>query len=194
MTRAGLVVAAALLVGCSSASSQAQQNPTPSATASSTTDAQPSPSPSSGDISPSQPASPPTPTNPPAASACRDPHEHVYNPDRLHLVDRCMTISGTVEVIRSEADGDYHILMRLDPAFANLVNNGNIASERGDLVLEPVCEIRVTQRDAISACSGVNPSVPRPVIGTHYSATGAYVLDTVHGWMELHPLWDLHPA
>ncbi len=105
-----------------------------------------------------------------------------------------MTITGTVEVIRSEADGDYHILFRIDAAFANLVNNGNIAKQHGFLVLEPVCEIRVTQRDALSACAGVSPSVPRPVVGIHYSATGAYVLDQTHGWMELHPLWDLHPA
>jgi hypothetical protein len=185
--RLGLLLVAFALAACASSSSQARQ-PSPSPTSPSPSATQPSAAP---EPAPGSPAATPAP---PPPSACRDPHEHVYNPDRLRLIDPCMTITGTVEVIRNEADGDYHILLRLDPAFANLVNNANISSQHGDLVLEPVCEIRVSQRDAVQACSGVTPTVPRPAIGTHYTAIGSYVLDQQHGWMELHPLWDLHAS
>src|SRR5438552_8024985 len=102
-----------------------------------------------------------------------------------------MTVTGTVAAVRSEPDGDYHILLRLDPPFAGLINDRNIAGEHGDLVLEPVCELPVTQPDAISTCAGVAPTIVTPPLGSHVSATGAYVLDTDHGWMELHPLWEI---
>jgi len=103
-----------------------------------------------------------------------------------------MTVTGTVAAVRSEPDGDYHILLRLDPPFAGLINARNVSGEHGDLVLEPVCELAVTQRDAVSTCAGVAPTIARPAVGSHVSATGAYVLDVDHGWMELHPLWEIH--
>ena len=92
----------------------------------------------------------------------------------------------------AEPDGDYHIRLLLDSQFAGLINARNVSGEHGDLVLEPVCEHGVTQRDAIAARAGVAPSVPLPAVGIHALATGAYVLDQAHGWMELHPLWDIH--
>ena len=103
-----------------------------------------------------------------------------------------MTVSGTVASIVAEPDGDYHIRLKLDPQFSGLINSRNVSGEHGDLVLEPVCEHAVTQRDAVATCAGVAPSVPLPRVGIHAVATGAYVLDTTHGWMELHPLWDIH--
>jgi hypothetical protein len=103
-----------------------------------------------------------------------------------------MTVTGTVAAVRNEPDGDYHILLRLDPPFAGLINSRNVSGEHGDLVLEPVCELPVTQQDAITTCAEVAPTIARPAVGSHVSATGAYVLDVDHGWMELHPLWDIH--
>jgi hypothetical protein len=103
-----------------------------------------------------------------------------------------MTVTGTVAAVRREPDGDYHILLRLDPPFAGLINARNVSGEHGDLVLEPVCELPVTQQDAIATCAGVAPTIATPTVGSHVSATGAYVLDLDHGWMELHPLWEIH--
>jgi hypothetical protein len=118
----------------------------------------------------------------------------VYSPDRLQLRNACMTVTGVVEAVIAEPDGDYHIRLLLDSQFAGLINARNVSGEHGDLVLEPVCEHGVTQRDAVTACAGVAPSVPLPAVGIHAAATGAYVLDQTHGWMELHPLWDIHAA
>ena len=103
-----------------------------------------------------------------------------------------MTVTGTVYAVRPEPDGDYHILIQLDPPYAGLINSRNVSGEHGDLVLEPVCELPVTQADAISSCAGVPPPIVAPAVGSHVSATGAYVLDLDHGWMELHPLWVIH--
>lgn len=176
-----VVVAVLIAAGCSSTSAPFVVSQSP----------QTSPSPSSLET-PSTTSPGPSPPGAAQSSVCRDPREHVYNPDRLHLVSACMTVTGTIEVIRNEKDGDYHILLRLDNGYGNLVNNANISSQHGDLVLEPVCEFRVTQRDAVSSCAGVAPSVPRPALNSHVGVTGAYVLDSVHGWMELHPVWDIH--
>ena len=105
-----------------------------------------------------------------------------------------MTVSGTVNRIKDEPDGDYHVRLYLDPQYAALINDANVRLQAGDLILEPVCIHAITQADAMSACAGyANPlSMPPPY--THVVATGAYVLDVDHGWMELHPLWDIHPG
>ena len=61
--------------------------------------------------------------------------KHVYNPQRLQVVDPCKTVSGITESKTVQPDGDYHIRLKLDPHFANLVNGANIKSQFGDLVL-----------------------------------------------------------
>jgi len=119
---------------------------------------------------------------------CGDPTAHVYNPARLHLLAACVTVTGTVEFIRVENDGDLHILLRLDAGEEKYVNAKNVSLEHGDLVLEPVCTHGVTQTDAIAACAGyVNP-LPIPAVGSHVAATGPWVLDADHGWLEIHPV------
>jgi hypothetical protein len=47
----------------------------------------------------------------------------------------CWRVTGVVEVIRTEADGDLHILLKLDPEFANLLTPANQGEELGDLVI-----------------------------------------------------------
>jgi hypothetical protein len=129
---------------------------------------------------------------PPASSVCRNPAEHVYHPYRLQVRNPCMTLSGVVDRIKDEPDGDYHVRLRLDPQFASLIDTANLVQQAGDLILEPVCIHAITQADAVSACAGFTNTMTVPPRGTHVIATGAYVLDTDHGWMELHPLWDIH--
>jgi hypothetical protein len=121
---------------------------------------------------------------------CRDPKEHVYSPDRLRLIDPCIQVTGTIEAIRSEPDGDDHVLVRLDSDFSDLINEANKKEQRGDLVVEPVCEHRVTQENAKEACVGVTSGLPLPPVGSQVSIIGPYVLDTDHGdWAEIHPAW-----
>jgi hypothetical protein len=74
--------------------------------------------------------------------------EYVYNPGRLQVLDPCISVTGIVEEIRKEADGDVHILFRLDQQFESLLNEMNISRQHGDLVVEPICQDKVRQPDA----------------------------------------------
>jgi hypothetical protein len=108
----------------------------------------------------------------------------------------CIRVSGVVEAIRTEADGDLHVLLALDPEFVGLLRPANQGVELGDLVVEPVCVRSVTQTDAIATCAGdpdpLDP--PLPSVGRHIWMEGRYVLDSEHaGWAELHPLYRWGP-
>lgn len=113
---------------------------------------------------------------------------HVYHPSRLKILDNCKSVSGKVDVVRKEADGDYHILLKLDSQFSSLINAKNTQYEQGDLVLEPVCVGTVTQTDAIASCENFHSNVTIPSVGSHVTVTGSYVLDQDHGWNEIHPV------
>lgn len=113
---------------------------------------------------------------------------HIYHPDRLHVVHQCMTVRGTVQELRWEADGDLHILLATRPG---LVNSANDEYEHGDLVLEEICQGRVTQADAVAACQDVPRRPAIPSVGDKVTVTGSYVLDADHGWMEIHPVTSL---
>ena len=127
-------------------------------------------------------AAPPAP--PDACGA--DPFVHVYHPARLKVLVACRTITGTIDFIRREPDGDDHVRLRVDDV--SLLNQGNIDNQHGDLVLEPVCINPVTQEDAKSACAGYRSDVVVPPAGSRVSVTGPWVLDTEHGWNEIHPV------
>jgi hypothetical protein len=108
-------------------------------------------------------------------------------------LDPCISVTGTVDEIRNEADGDVHILFRLDQQFASLLNEKNISTQGGDLVLEPVCQHKVRQADAAEPCSRYDGRYFQPAIGQRYVVAGAYVHDADHGWNELHPVTSLRP-
>jgi hypothetical protein len=119
---------------------------------------------------------------------------HVYNPSRLKIIDPCKTVSGVIESIRSERDGDFHIRLKLDPEFSNLINSANINGQFGDLVLEPICINPVTQADAISACQNFHQHINISPVGTHVKVSASYVLDKQHnGWAEIHPVTSITP-
>jgi len=114
---------------------------------------------------------------------------HVYNPSRLQIVDKCITITGIINSIRTERDGDLHIRLKPDPSHAHLVNQANQENQFGDLVLEPICIGKVTQATAISACQNFHQDIDIPPVGSHVQITGSYVLDKEHGeWAEIHPV------
>src|SRR5712692_11545108 len=126
------------------------------------------------------------------APAC-DPYStrsHIYSPDRLVVYKDCQTVSGIVDRVIVEADGDYHIRLGLDTPYRNLTNSVNDRDQYGDLVLEIVCANAVTQQDAVDACKNYVNHVTVPHEGEHIIATGPYVLDTNHGWTEIHPVYS----
>lgn len=97
----------------------------------------------------------------------------MYHPDRLHVLARCRVVSGTVEGITHERDGDLHIALNTG---GRLTNAMNISDLGGNLVVE------FMPRDG--------GHLPAPAVGQHISLTGAWVFDANHGWNELHPVWS----
>lgn len=143
----------------------------------------------------------PRATRTPAATApaCRSTGQdaYVYHPARLEVLRACVRVTGTVDAVREEADGDLHILLRLDAPYRGLLRPSNQGEELGDLVVEPVCVRTVTQADAVGVCAAdTHPLAgPFPAVGEHVWMEGRYVLDLDHGgWAELHPLYRWGPA
>ena len=142
-------------------------------------------------VPPPTPPSTPWPS-PTYSAACDDTlWSHVYHPSRLKVLEQCIRVTGVVEFTRDELDGDIHIGLRLDPAYASLINPSNTQYERGDLVVEIICAHPPVQRDALDACANYISPIGQPDVGTHVRVVGAYVLDTVHGWNEIHPVTTL---
>lgn len=129
-------------------------------------------------------------TQPSAATDTCDPvfWNHVWGPDRLTIVDRCRTVTGTVSDMHTNEDGDFDIRLALDPQFSSLLNALNISQLNGHLQLEAICQAPILTADALQACGSFRSNILLPSVGQRISATGTYVLDTNHGWMELHPL------
>jgi hypothetical protein len=138
----------------------------------------------------------PSPVNPspsPSGSGpgiCGD-FSHVYHPDRLRVLKPCVDVTGVVDEIRPEADGDFHVRVHVDPGFEWTLNDANRQLQHGDLVVEPVCVHTVTQADAKAACSGYQNPIEIPAAGTHVLLHGPFVLDQDHGWQEIHPLTQI---
>jgi hypothetical protein len=128
-------------------------------------------------------------------SQCSDPDSissHVYNPYRLNIVQSCITASGVVDNVIQEADGDYHVRLALDSQYSNLTNSANDQYQYGDLVVEIICALPITQSDAVSACQGYTNNITIPSINDHITVTGPYVLNTDHyNWAEIHPVYTL---
>lgn len=119
--------------------------------------------------------------------------QDVYHPNRLQVLNACTSVTGVVDEVRQEPDGDFHILFRLDPQFASLLNQKNISSQHGDLVLEPICQHHVTQADAVAPCQPYSGPYFQPQVGQRYLVWGAHVFDADHGWNELHPITSMQP-
>ena len=127
---------------------------------------------------------------------------HVYHgtfataKDRLTVINSCITVTGTVEAALREADGDRHIRLRVDAKYKKLLNARNMLGEKGFLVVEPVCELTVTQPDTLQegVCQNFHPNLYRTSMhGKHVSVTGAYIEDQSpnHGWREIHPVTSI---
>jgi len=124
-----------------------------------------------------------------AASGCNaELWEHVYRKSRLHIVEGCIAVTGTIRHIKREADGDEHIQLAVDPEFAKLLNERNKVAQGDTLIVEPICQGPTTQPDAEAACRDFHSPVEVPGAGAKVRVVGSYVLDSAQGWMEIHPV------
>ena len=82
--------------------------------------------------------------------------------------------------------------LALDSQYSNLTNSANDQYQYGDLVVEIICALPITQSDAVSACQNYTNTITIPTINDHITVTGPYVLDTEHyNWAEIHPVYSL---
>ncbi|OLC36999.1 MAG: hypothetical protein AUH84_00205 [Thaumarchaeota archaeon 13_1_40CM_4_38_7] len=115
--------------------------------------------------------------------------EHVYRPQRLNIIELCAQVTGTIENIRAEKDGDYHVRLALDPQYKDMINQANVEQQHGDIVLETICQNPIEQADAVESCQGISDIINIPRVGTYVKVTGSYVLDLEHSsWAEIHPV------
>lgn len=116
--------------------------------------------------------------------------QHVYHWARLHVVEKCIVVTGTIRHTKKENDGDDHIQLALDPEFSALLNARNKSAQHESLVIEPVCQGPVSQPDAVAACRDFHSPVTIPTHGDKVRVVGSFVFDAEanHGWMEIHPV------
>ncbi len=120
-----------------------------------------------------------------------DPRKFSKPQDRLKVITPCVTITGTLIHAKTEADGDFHITVDLDPQYKSMLNAKNTSGQHGYLVVEPVCANPVTQADTIKehACDNFSQKIyNKGMDGKHVTISGAYVTDMEHGWSEVHPV------
>jgi len=122
----------------------------------------------------------------PAESCNADLWKHVYQPDRLRVIEACTSVEGRVASMHRAADGDLHI--GLDPDHKSILNVFNLVHAQGKLVVEVVCEHAPKKDAARIACEGFTPQVTVPTVGDRISVYGAYVTDRDDGSNEIHPV------
>jgi hypothetical protein len=126
------------------------------------------------------------------STGCRSgpPEAGVHNPDRLQILDPCKHAEGVVVDVAHEDDGDYHIWFKADPGYDYLLNPNNHFQARPAMLAEitPECPPSTNPPDAQSAARCPKTSLPIPKLGDHVAIDGPWVLDTDHGWQEVHPV------
>ncbi len=133
----------------------------------------------------------------------------VYIPERLQVLDRCSTVSGTVDCLKLEPDGDFHLRVRLDPQFGRFLAPANALQTCADhpephLVVEIIPQQKqgLLSRDNNADAGGfITPATPAP--GAHITVTGPHVIDKnilhrvlyqgrpAENWAEIHPAWAI---
>jgi hypothetical protein len=133
----------------------------------------------------------------------------VYIPERLQVLDRCSTVSGTVDCLKLEPDGDVHLRVRLDPQYARFLAQANSLQtcanhQQPHLVVEIIPQHKhglVFMDNNADAGGFITPATPAP--GDHITVTGPHVLDKnilhrvlyqgrpAENWAEIHPAWAI---
>lgn len=123
-----------------------------------------------------------------AESCDPDLWKHVYEKDRLRVVQECTAVEGRVVSLHRASDGDLDIA--LDPENKSVLNLINVMHARRKLVVEIICDHtpKNAESDAQVACRDFHPQITIPNVGDRVRVTGAYVTDRDLGWNEVHPV------
>lgn len=113
---------------------------------------------------------------------------HVYNPDRLKILDSCVMVSGVIIESSPDGDGDQHMLLKLDPGQQNLLSSPNSKLNRDVIIIEAICVNNISKNKVGNACDGYVNNVDLPKLKDHVQVTGSYVIDSHNGWGEIHPI------
>ena len=209
MQLALLVLVATGVASCAAGPTPRPSGPSgPASTVPSTALTTPGPTVVSPTASPSAaPSVSSAPAAPASTRACRpgDPLANVYHPYRLQVRTACMTVTGAVAYVRSEDDGDVHLNLELPAGESYLLDQDNYSHEDGQLVAEivPADQPGCTRGQPLplpptayrsnsysyGTCTGAD--IATPSMGSQVRITGPYVLDSDHGWMEIHPVWSV---
>jgi hypothetical protein len=114
--------------------------------------------------------------------------KYVYDPERLDVIEKCVTVTGIVEESSADEDGDQHMLLKLDQGQESLINKKNQKEKNGYLVIEAVCVNKTSLPKVGGTCKGYVNHIKLPKVGDHVKVTGSYVIDTHNGWAEIHPI------
>lgn len=110
----------------------------------------------------------------------------MWGPQRLRLLNTCVTVTGVVEDIYTQAgpsnDNDFIIDLKVDPQYLQYISLGNTVMRKGYLHVEVVPSMQGALRDVLERL--------RP--GDRVLVVGSLVIDTDHGfWAEIHPAWEI---
>jgi len=115
--------------------------------------------------------------------------EHTYNWHNLNLKLRCVTMTGTVQLILPPAqtgDGDAHIYILPDAGYDSLVYSPTTFPTW--LNVEETCVGTPLDTTVDPYCNGWPNPLYLPNVGERVRCTGPWVFDPVHGWNEIHPV------
>ena len=114
--------------------------------------------------------------------------KYVYNPERLEVIDKCKTVTGTIAESNADEDGDQHMLLKLDNGQEQILTKRNYKKKEGDLVIEAVCANKPSLKKVGNTCEGYINKILIPGIGERVKVTGSLVIDSHNGWAEIHPI------
>ena len=121
------------------------------------------------------------------ATECNaDLWKHVYQPERLRVIEACTAVEGRVVSVHRAGDGDLHI--GLDPEQKSTLNLVNLMHAQRHLIVEALCDHPSADSKATAACTGLASQITAPRVGDRIRVTGAYVTDRDNGWNEIHPV------
>jgi hypothetical protein len=134
----------------------------------------------------------PVATHPSPLTACGSgpPLAGIYQPDRLQILAPCRHAIGKVVSVTPEDDGDYHVWIVLDPGYSDLLNSEDHFQGQPTLLAEivPDCPASSAPPDGPSAERCPPTKLTVPTAGRRVAIDGPWVLDTNHGWREIHPV------
>lgn len=111
---------------------------------------------------------------------------HVYDKERLRVLEACTVVEGRVKSTWREFDGDLHIA--LDPDKKSVLNVFNMAHAHRTLVVEIICDHTPAGDSAKAACGDWRQQLTIPNKGDRIRVTGTFAVDKDNSWTEIHPV------